>query len=287
MALRLTALAALLLGASAASLHRKPGEVVQPELVIPGEWTTDAAEHFLFLPLTVPSNVAMEQCKVMTNGDSLLVVLTERPQEEPETQALRKYKLVVEAIKKETVHDEALLKNKLQTWFETEDDDEVKVHIQAALDSLSDVRKAKKETAPKSVSVSLGIPHHSLLELAPEMPPHALPAVLRGTKHDQHHHHAKIIKESFAVEIPYPVPTERIVMLRTSPTTLMVAMPLVRKSMEASGISTGGKPFLRIPVFSSAGMWIAGPKTELSRAAVGLDVSAVVGQTGFKPLSDD
>jgi hypothetical protein len=285
---------------------QNPGDVVQPRIVIPGEWMTDQADHFLFLPLTVPANVAMPQCKVMSNGESLLIVVTERPQEEPETNALRKYKLVVEAIKKEAVHDEALLQAKLQTWLDTEDDDEVKVHIQAALDSMNKVQKAKRTASPKTISVSLGLPHggaaaSSLLELpsapnastpvvaAPAAPVHALPALLRGATTQKHHHHsstARIIKESFAVEIPYPVPTERIVILKTNPTTLMVAMPLVRKSLEASGISTGGKPFNRVPVFNNLGAWVAGPKAVLGDIASDLNVASVVSKVGMKPLSD-
>jgi hypothetical protein len=284
--------------------QRKPGEVVQPEIVIPGEWMTDEAEHFLFLPLTVPEDAAMQQCKVMSNGESLLIVVTERPQEEPETNALRKYKLVVEAIKKEAVHDEALLQGKLQTWLDTEEDDEVKAYIRSALDSMSKVQEAKRTSAPKAISVSLGVPHSvasSLLELGADpnvskpvvassaAAARALPAVLRGTAdHHQHHHHAtRIIKESFAVEVPFPVPSDRIALLKTNPTTLMVAMPFVRKSLEASGISTGGKPFIRMPVFNNAGSWTAGPKAELNRLLSGLNIGDVVGTVGMKPLSDD
>jgi hypothetical protein len=284
--------------------QQKPGEVVQPEIVLPGEWMTDKAEHFLFLPLTVPEDAAMQQCKVMTNGESLLIVVTERPQEEPETNALRKYKLVVEAIKKEAVHDEALLQAKLETWLDTEEDDEVKAYIQSALDSMSKVQQAKRTASPKTVSVSLGVPHaaaSSLLEVAAApnaskpaitsaaTPARALPAVLRGaTDRRQHHHHmTRIIKESFAVEVPYPVPSDQIALLRTNPATLMVAMPLVRKSLEASGISTGGKPFIRVPVFNDAGSWMAGPKAELSRLVSGLNIADVVGKVGMKPLGDD
>merc|ERR1719253_1731701 len=230
----------------------------------------------------------------MTNGESLLVVVTEQPKEEPETQALTKYKLVVEAIKKEAGHDEQLLQTKLQTWLDTEDDDEVKVHIKSALDSLVHIRAAKDKELGKT-SVSLGLPHpkaaSSLFELSAsslEPTPVAFPALLRGKGQQIHHHHvARVIKESFAVEVPYPVPSENVVMVNAKPTTMLVAMPLVRNSMEAQGISTGGKPFNRIPVFNSVGKWIAGTKAELSSVAAGLDVAAVVSQVGFKPLTDD
>lgn len=277
-----------------------PGQVVQPEIVIPGEWVTDPTKQFLFLPLTIPADMPVSQLKVMTNGESLLVVCTKLPKQEPETQALRKYKLVIEALKKETEPDEKLLQSKLQTWFDTEDDDEVKTHIKAALDSLIHVRKAKDKDNHHPISVSLGMPKKSagaasLLELSaapivskPAAAANAFPSVLRGTsQHIHHHHHAtRIIKESFAVEIPFPVPTEKIVMLNTKAGTMMVAMPLDRHSMEAKGISTGGKPFLRIPVFNSMGKWVSGPKAELSKLAAGLNVAAVVSQSGFEALTD-
>lgn len=284
--------------------HQKPGDIVRPEIVIPGEWMVDQPEQFLFLPLTVPADVDVSHLKVMSNGESLLVVVTETPQEEPQTNALRKYKLVMEAIKQEAGHDEDLLKAKLQTWLDTEDDDEVKVHIRAALDSLTDVQKGKAAAAHKSISVSLGDPHKkaasSLLELAatatqptatvPTAPSHTLPALLRGsTQQKQQHHHfhaTRIIKESFAVEIPYPVPLDRIFLLRTTSTVLMATMPLMRKSLEASGISTGGKAFKRVPVFNQAGQWIAGPKSDIKVLAADLDLKSVAGRVGFQPLSD-
>jgi len=276
-------------------------EPVIPQIVIPGEWKTDHADHFLFLPLTVPAQMRA-QAKVMTNGQQLLIVVTERPEEEPETKALQKYKLVMEALKQEALHDESLLQGKLQTWLDTEDDDEVKVHIQAAVNSLNKIRDAKKKVADKSVSVPLGVPHaKSLLELsstpnaskpivkASVAPPHALPALLRGaavSEHSQHQRHyaAKVIKESFAIEIPFPVPTDQVVVLQASPTTMMVAMPLVRKSLESSGISTGGKPFLRVPLFNNKGAWMVGPKVDLSRTLEGLDVSKVVSQQDMESL---
>merc|ERR1719498_877423 len=119
------------------------------------------------------------------------------------------------------------MKQKLHDWLDTEDDDEVKAHIQAALASMNKVQDAKTRAAHKSVSVSLGIAHPAAL-----LQTETGYSTLRGRR--IHHHHnqkaARVIKESFAVEIPYPVQTEQIVLLRTKPTTLMVAMPLVKKS---------------------------------------------------------
>merc|ERR1719240_1400999 len=50
-----------------------------------------------------------------------------------------------------------MLKDKLSEWLDTEDDDEVKVQVRSALDSLTKVRAAKQNTKPRTVSVPLGM----------------------------------------------------------------------------------------------------------------------------------
>jgi len=269
-------------------------EVVQPEIAVPGMWMTDAKEKFLFLPLTVPKDLPLKRCKIMSNGDSILVVITEKVEEEPETQAMTKYKLLVDAIKEESNHDEKLLKTKLQTWYETEEDDEVKVHIKAALDSLIKVREMKKNTEPRTVSVPMGLlvkqaeadlKNGNLVPLVQkkssflQLRASGMGAPTLATEVDQAEHsltslhkamsssktggkadlQAKIIKESFAVEIPYPVPMEEVFILQSKPDELLISMPFEKNSLEAQGVSTGGKPFQRVPVFSMKGEQIAGP----------------------------
>lgn len=305
-----------LLGARAFADAPAAGDVVQPKLVIPGEWMVDKNEQFMFLPLTVPQDMPVDQIKIMSNGQQILVVVTERPQDQPETNAIKKYKLVVEAIKREAAHDEKLLKDKLQTWFDTEEDDEVRVHVRAALDSLNKVREAKANTNARTVSIPLGMLakqaaaaytgrnvsvkedasapapaatsflaraslHNATVVEPPEViqAEHALPSISRKKKL-----HVGIIKESFAVEIPYPVATEKVFILRTKSNTMMVSMPLQRNSLEAQGISTGGKPFLRVPVFSIEGKQLAGPDASLHSLAGGLHVPSVASHTGLKPL---
>jgi len=285
------------------------GEVVQPKMVIPGEWMVDTKETFMFLPLTVPMDMPIDQVKIMSNGDSILVVVTEKPQEQPETNAVKKYKLVVDALKQEAGHDEKILKDKLQTWYQTEEDDEVKVLVKSALDSLTQVRNAKANTAIRTVSVPLGMLakqaasamlgkdatvqgvsflaktafHNSTKEPEEvEEAEHVLSAL-----HTDKKLHTGIIKESFAVEIPYPVSTEQVFILKgdAQKDELMVVMPLKRNSLAAQGISTGGKPFLRVPVFSVSGQILAGPKERpLDNLAGGLHVPSVVAKTGLKPL---
>merc|ERR1719235_986545 len=252
-------------------------------------------------------DMPLDQIKIMSNGDSILVVVTEKPQEQPETNAIKKYKLVIDALKQEAGHDEKVLKDKLQEWYDTEDDDEVKVQVKSALDSLTQVRQAKANTAIRTVSVPLGMlakqaasalmgkdvavqgvsflakasPHNSTQE--PEEvqeAEHVLSAL-----HTDKKIHTGIIKESFAVEIPYPVPIEKVFILKGEvQNQLMVAMPLHRNSLAAQGISTGGKPFVRVPVFSVTGQRLAGPDAKLENMAIGLHLPSVVQQKGLKPL---
>lgn len=316
----LVALVPCLLGAHGAGDAPAAGDVVQPKLVIPGEWMVDKNEQFMFLPLTVPDNMPLDQIKIMSNGQQILVVVTERPQDQPETNAIKKYKLVIEAIKKEAANDEKLLKDKLQTWFDTEEDDEVRVQVRSALDSLNQVRAAKANTVARTVSVPLGMLAKQAASAyagrnvsvqeessAPQTPSGASPSFLaRASVHNasavveppevvQAEHalpsltrkkklHVGIIKESFAVEIPYPVATEQVFILKTNTKTMMVSMPLKRNSLEAKGISTGGKPFLRVPVFSVTGQKLAGPDATLSSLAGGLHVPSVASNKGLKPL---
>lgn len=265
-----------------------PGDVVQPKIVIPGEWLTDQAEHFLLLPLNLPRGLEAEQCKVLSNGDALLVVVTEQPQEEPETNALRKFRLIMEAIKQEAAHDEHVLQGKLQTWFETEDDDEVRVRVRTALDSLTAVRQAKQLSTPRSVAVPLGLVHKARPSfLARDVMTSVQSAFNSNSTSSlrQHHaHRSNLIKESFSIEIPYPVSSDRIFTLKTDPASLVVLMPLVRNSLEANGISTGGKPYLRLPVFASDGKLLAGPSAKLNFLSHGLNMASVMSRQGLKPL---
>lgn len=291
-------LRAVATAAVAVTRSRAPGDIIQPEIVVPGEWLTDEAERFLFLPLRVPKDIKLEQCKVMANGDALLIVVTEQPQDEPETKAVKKFRLVMEAIKQEAGHDEDLLKSKLRTWLETEDDDEVEVQIQAALDSVHKVQQVKANRQPRTVSVPLGLIVKDAVAALPlenaeeKEAEHALPSLRRATRQIHHDKNQQlrvgIIKESFSVEIPYPVPVEHIFILKTNSTTLTVSMPLKRKSLEASGISTGGKPFVRLPVFSVKGEQLAGPNgVTLGKVANGLHVPSLAAHRGLKPLSFD
>lgn len=276
---------------------------VQPEIVIPGEWLTDKAEHFLFLPFTVPRDIPVDNCKLMSNGEQLLVVVTEAPQQEPETMALRKYKLVLEALKSESGHDEDALLDKLQKWMDSEDDEEVQVHIKAAIDSLVQVRQ-NKLTRNTRLTLKLGLntknatvsfggtallararPHtQAEQEEAEEQDAEkALVSVERATRQGGSSLRVGIIKESFAVEIPYPAQIETIFAIKADDKTIIAGMPLDRHSMEAKGISTGGKPFTRVPVFNPTGAHLAGPFAVLKKLAFGLHLPSVIGGK-LKPL---
>lgn len=272
---------------------------VNPEIVVPGQWLTNTADDFLFLTLSIPEEFRPEQCKVLTNGGTLLVVVTEAPKEEPEDAALKKYKLIMEALKSEVGHDEHLLGQKLQTWMDTEDDEEVQVRVRSALDSLNHVKAAKRNTKPRSISVPLGVldkgvskvhPAAALSLLSDVPQEHALPALARrsataaaGTKEVSSR--AGIIRESFAVEIPYPAAIQSMFMIEAQTGLLIVGMPLNRNSLEAQGTSTGEKPYERVPLFSVQGQKLAGPRASLNTLAKGLNVAAVASRTGLIPLS--
>jgi hypothetical protein len=273
---------------------------IDPEIVVPGQWLTNTADDYLFLTLSIPQEFRPEQCKVLTNGGTLLVVVTEAPKEEPEDAALKKYKLIMEALKSEVGHDERLLGQKLQTWMDTEDDEEVKVRVRSALDSLNHVKAAKRNSTPRTISVPLGVLDKgiskvakvhtalSLLSAAPQE--HALPALARrsanaaaGMKEEVSR--VGIIRESFAVEIPYPAAIESMFMIEAQPGLLIVGMPLNRKSLEAQGLSTGEKPYERVPLFGVQGQRLAGPRASLNTLTKGLNVAAVAARTGLIPLS--
>eukprot|EP00429_Kryptoperidinium_foliaceum_P063468 CAMPEP_0176059450 /NCGR_PEP_ID=MMETSP0120_2-20121206/29627_1 /TAXON_ID=160619 /ORGANISM="Kryptoperidinium foliaceum, Strain CCMP 1326" /LENGTH=327 /DNA_ID=CAMNT_0017392987 /DNA_START=62 /DNA_END=1045 /DNA_ORIENTATION=+ len=288
---------------------------VKPKLVVPGDWMTDKAGKFMFLPMTIPESISLQQCKVLCNGDNLLVVVTEQPQDEPEDDALRKYKLVLDALKAEVGHDEKKLKVKLSEWLDTEEDEEVRVRVQAALDSLSDVQEAKSYSAPRTLKVPLGLPK-SLLQLRGSVTnvtlahkvSQGLPAsaavrtlVAQGGrgKHVRVHdstvaatgasgtasHAASIIKESFTIDIPYPVPIPRVFAVLQSPGVLVVGMPWMKRTLAAKGVSTGGKPFTRVPVFDMKGKLLAGPKaSSLSQLTPNLDMQALARQS-FEPVN--
>jgi hypothetical protein len=296
-----------LCGASRIRHAASPNDTVVPEIVVPGEWLTDEKDSFLFLPLDVPRYIQPDQCKIMSNGDSLLVIVTEKPQDEPETNAVKKYKLIMEAIKDEARENESLLVSKLHTWLDTEDDDEVSVLIRSALDSLAQVHLAKNNTKPRAMSVKLG-PLGLLEEAATEVASgdnpilkreltRALPALRRLARHsgsdagtvrrekESGTLQQKVIKESFAVQIPYPVPKEQVFVLKTRPTMLVVGMPLLRQSLEAKGVSTGGKPFARVPMFGEEGL-LAGPAADMKQLMNGIDLPSLARQAGLRPLTD-
>lgn len=262
------------------------------EIVTPGQWLTDAASNFLLLPLGVPEDIRMEQCKVMSNGDSLLVLVTEKPKAEAETAALRKYKLVVEALKREAGHDEAMLKSKLEDWLGTEDDDDVRGHISAALESLKQVRQAKTDTTPRTISLPLGALMQEVSSPVHGSKAHIL-AGLRSSAHgssDEAAHHRLslgIIAESFSVEVPYPVPAERAFVLKAGPQLLLAGMPLLRQSLDAGGVSTGGKPFVPLPLFNLQGHQLSGPSTggSAERGAGWPWLLDAVAHGGLKPLT--
>lgn len=272
--------------------------VVKPEIVIPGAWKVNKDETFLFLPLDIPSVLSLERVKIMSNGEQILVMVTRQAKDKPETDALKKYRLILDALKQQAGYDERLLQKHLEEWYQTEDDEEVRVHIKSALDSMENVRDAKSHESgpPPTVRIPLGMllkqasrqnddldnatrseasrqndgldnatrSEASIAFLAATAPHHAMVTATKGSSwiadaayHSQEH--LRIVTESFAVDIPFPVPAEQVFIMQTPDKNLMVTMPLKRESLEAKGISTGGKPFLTSPMYNLQGQLIGGP----------------------------
>merc|ERR550525_499188 len=105
-------------------------------------------------------------------------------------------------------------------------------------------------------------------QAAKETRPHTFLALERHahrTDWDSNRTHAGIVKESFAVDIPFPVPSNQVFVIKGGPQIMYVVLPLKRESLEASGISTGGKPFVRSPMFDLHGANLADPPRPASR----------------------
>jgi len=315
-AMKLAALWWLTLGVTSTlgSLLQERGGVIvpQPQFVVPDRWATDRSGKFLLLPLSVSEGLSLDECKVLTDGSKILVVVSEQPQEQPETAALRKYRLIVEALKVEAGHDEHLLQSKYLEWLDTEEDEEVQAYVRSAYDSLRSVQAAKNTPTARTVAVPLGVVQSSRPRIKYPMYPSSV-LQLRGTstpgigvprlaigkaaapafaevKEEKQlptqSSGRSMVRESFAVAIPYPAPPESCFLLRASATLLIVAMPLDRHSLGAQGISTGGVPFVRAPVFDESGRHLAGPRDrDVHKLAAGLDMSLMSSPSNFVALA--
>mmetsp|Transcript_7650 Transcript_7650/g.16460 ORF Transcript_7650/g.16460 Transcript_7650/m.16460 type:complete len:294 (-) Transcript_7650:66-947(-) len=250
------------------------GKPVNPKFVIPGKWLSDKDHKFLFLPLTKPVEMSAKSARVFTNGDNLLVTVTEQAVEEEDSRSVKKFKLVLEALKSEAGNDEALLQQKLQQWSATEEDVEVKALVDEAAAHLVTVvnnKGGKASSSAHSTNVPLGgaDKNKPTSFLQRVIPTKVLTFVnsSKETVSDDGWSMASaavqadtsVIKESFAIGVPYPPPAERVFVLTTKPDTLMICMPWLKKSLSAQGIATGGKAFQRVPVFDMTGSKVAGP----------------------------
>lgn len=309
-------LGVLRVGCVASGTWQQKPTVVKPEIAIPGVWKVNKEDTLLCLPLDIPSDLPLERVKIMSNGESILVLVTARPKEQPETKAVKKFRLVLDALKQQAGYDEVLLKKHLEEWYETEEDDEVRVLVKSTLDSLKDVRDAKTHESgpPPAMSIPLGMLGKSTsrrivkgtkssvpflaadnhipirqLNMTKPMSFIASSATATGKEHNLHEHlHTKIIKESFEVEIPFPVSAEQVFVIQTVDQDLIITMPLKRKSLEVQGISTGGKPFIPCPVYNLQGQLIGGldEAPSLSAMAPTLSTDTFIKEGALKPLDN-
>eukprot|EP00746_Dinoflagellata_sp_MGD_P014461 gnl/MRDRNA2_/MRDRNA2_131690_c0_seq1.p1 gnl/MRDRNA2_/MRDRNA2_131690_c0~~gnl/MRDRNA2_/MRDRNA2_131690_c0_seq1.p1 ORF type:complete len:313 (+),score=86.46 gnl/MRDRNA2_/MRDRNA2_131690_c0_seq1:104-1042(+) len=190
-------------------------------------WLTDATETLLFLPIGVSKELPVTNLKFLCDGKSILVLSTLTPEVEV-GRAEKEFKLLLKAMKSETQGDEAKLVNKLTEWYNSEEDAEVKAYVSETLYGLREVQQQKASANKEVVTVPLGV----LVQRASKAiatsesslhPIHnATPSSSRDGKQrasalsllSQHNGAARIIKESFLVEMPVPHDPRRVFALQ-------------------------------------------------------------------------
>lgn len=149
--------------------------IVRPD----DHWLTDEAEQLLFLPLLIPKNFPVDTLKLLCNGKVILVLVTESVKAEAESDAMATFKDVMASVKHDSQLDKEggddRLDERLDKWAEREQDPEVRVMVQDALDH---VRKISAKMNTKSVTGA--VPLSALRMQA----------------------HTGVIRESFTVELP-------------------------------------------------------------------------------------
>jgi len=128
-------------------------EIQNPTIAVPGEWLTDAKKSFIFLPIRIPKTLPLNEIKLLTDGRSILVNVVERPVEEPEDEATKKFRLILDSFKDQAKGNEAMLMTKLEEWENEEDNMKVKEMIRNALGTLH--KANHHSTIPKAISVPL------------------------------------------------------------------------------------------------------------------------------------
>jgi len=202
-----------------------------PQIRPGANWLSDNAENLLFLPFEISDYFPLERMKLMCNGESILVLITEEAKDVAESPTVQSFREKMDKMKKEAkVHEqggEKRLHEKLQEWHR-EEDKKVKEMVKETFDHLQAVKKQKKVEKTASTAVPL-----SSLGIS-----------------------ARIIRESLLIELPENGidPSKVFALQRPSKDgenfSLYIIIPF-EKSLTAASSGTAGAlyPSKPIPIF--------------------------------------
>jgi hypothetical protein len=193
-------------------------------------WLTDASETLLFLPIGVSKELPLANLKFLCDGKSVLVLSTLTPEVET-GRAEKEFKLLLKAMKSEAQGDEPKLESKLLDWYNSEEDPEVKAYVSETLYGLREVQHQKASASKEVVTVPLGVlvqrASKVLSEFESSLHPirNTNPSSSRSSKQrrselsllSQRISAARIIKESFLVDMPVPHDPRRVFALQRNP----------------------------------------------------------------------
>lgn len=193
-------------------------------------WLTDPSETLLFLPIGVSKDLPLTKLKFLCDGKSILVLSTLTPEVEV-GRAEKEFKLLLKALKSEAKGDEAQLENKLVEWYKSEQDDEVQALVSETLYALREVRHNKANANKEVATVPLGVlvQRASNVLSTSESSLHPLHHTSSSTSGNskrpgsavsllgQRMGAARIIKESFLVDMPVPHDPLRVFALQKTP----------------------------------------------------------------------
>lgn len=108
----------------------------QGALAKPGRWLLDAKDKkFLFLPFGIPSDMKMEDVRLFTDGQQIVLNMAAVEGEEHKqklTHGMQKFEMMIEALRADNPSPEAF-KEKLEQWYAIEDNPAIREQLKTYL----------------------------------------------------------------------------------------------------------------------------------------------------------
>lgn len=235
-------------------------------------WLTDPSETLLFLPISVSKELPLKNLKMLCDGQSILVLSTVQPDIEV-NKAERKFKLLLEALKSEAKGDEKKLENELNEWYKSEQDDEVKALVGETLYGLREVMYHKANDNKRVSTVPLGALVQRAAAVLSSSTLHKFLQATHSTGNStakgkqgmsalslrsQRDDAARIIKESFMVEMPVPHDPLHVFALQKTPEEYFVAYVFNPANWgKGDHIAHEQLPFKKLNIFDMKGKPVA------------------------------